>query len=54
VEGWQIGDGYENSNEKNWMRAIRKYFLNEILPTYYEDKNNGSKDETEYPLIFKS
>jgi glycogen phosphorylase len=41
--GWQIGDGYENKSEKKLdahdQKALYKVLLNEVLPTYYEDKN---------------
>lgn len=42
VNGWQIGDGYENSNEKKLdehdQKALYQVLLNQVLPTYYEDK----------------
>ena len=42
VNGWQIGDGYENSNEKKLdahdQKAFYKVLLNEVVPTYYQDK----------------
>ncbi len=42
VNGWQIGDGYENRSEKKLdahdQKALYKVLLNEVLPTYYEDK----------------
>lgn len=42
VNGWQIGDGYENNNEKKLdehdQKALYKVLLNEVLPTYYDDK----------------
>ena len=41
--GWQIGDGYENKSEKKLdahdQKALYKVLLNEVLPTYYDDKN---------------
>ena len=40
--GWQIGDGYENKSEKKLdahdQKALYKVLLNEVLPTYYDDK----------------
>ena len=42
VNGWQIGDGYENRDEKKLdahdLKAMYKVLLNEVLPTYYDDK----------------
>jgi starch phosphorylase len=42
VNGWQIGDGYENSNEKKLdvsdQKALYKVLLTEVLETYYTDK----------------
>jgi glycogen phosphorylase len=42
VNGWQIGDGYENSNEKKLdahdQKALYKVLLDEVIPTYYDDK----------------
>ncbi|HMI67376.1 MAG TPA: alpha-glucan family phosphorylase [Cyclobacteriaceae bacterium] len=42
VNGWQIGDGYENSNEKKLdahdQKAFYKVLLNEVVPTYYQDR----------------
>lgn len=42
VNGWQIGDGYENSSEKKLdahdQKALYKVLLNEVLPTYYDNK----------------
>ena len=42
VNGWQIGDGYENSNEKKLdahdQKAMYKVLLNEVLPTYYQNR----------------
>jgi starch phosphorylase len=44
VNGWQIGDGYENKNEEKLdnhdQKAIYKVLLNEVVPCYY---NNRSK-----------
>jgi starch phosphorylase len=41
--GWQIGDGYENKSEKKLdahdQKALYKVLLNEVLPTYYDDKS---------------
>jgi starch phosphorylase len=40
--GWQIGGGYENKSEKKLdahdQKALYKVLLNEVLPTYYDDK----------------
>lgn len=40
--GWQIGGGYENKDEKKLdvhdQKALYKVLLGEVLPTYYEDK----------------
>jgi starch phosphorylase len=42
VNGWQIGDGYENRNEKKLdahdQKSLYDVLLNEVLNTYYEDK----------------
>src|SRR5882762_4364239 len=42
INGWQIGDGYENSNEKKLdahdQKAFYKVLLNEVVPTYYKNK----------------
>jgi starch phosphorylase len=42
VNGWQIGDGYENANEKKLdahdQKAFYKVLLDEVLPTYYKNK----------------
>jgi len=42
VNGWQIGDGYENKNEKKLdahdQKALYKVLLDEVVPTYYDDK----------------
>ena len=41
--GWQIGDGYENKSEKKLdahdQKALYKVLLNEVLPTYYDNKS---------------
>jgi starch phosphorylase len=43
INGWQIGNGYENKSEKKLdahdQTALYKVLLNEVLPTYYDDKN---------------
>ena len=43
INGWQIGDGYENKSEKKLdahdQKALYKVLLNEVLPTYYDDKS---------------
>jgi starch phosphorylase len=42
LNGWQIGDGYEHSDEKKLdahdQKALYKVLLNEVLPTYYDDR----------------
>lgn len=42
VNGWQIGDGYENRNEKKLdthdQKSLYEVLLNEVLPTYYDDR----------------
>jgi starch phosphorylase len=42
VNGWQIGDGYENKSEKKLdahdQKALYKVLLGEVLPTYYSDR----------------
>lgn len=42
VNGWQIGDGYENKDEKKLdahdQKALYKVLLGEVLPTYYKNK----------------
>jgi len=44
VNGWQIGDGYENKKEDKLdahdQKSMYKVLLNEVIPTYY---NNRSK-----------
>jgi starch phosphorylase len=43
VNGWQIGDGYENKDEKKLdahdQKALYKVLLSEVLPTYYDNKS---------------
>jgi len=38
--GWQFGDGYvgEGQDEHD-LNALYEVLLNEVVPTYYEDKN---------------
>jgi len=42
VNGWQFGDAYENENEKKLdahdRDALYKILLEEVLPTYYDDR----------------
>lgn len=42
INGWQIGDGYENKNENKLdahdQKALYKVLLGEVLPTYYKNK----------------
>ena len=42
VNGWQIGDGYENRSEKKLdehdQKSLYKVLLEEVIPTYYDDK----------------
>jgi starch phosphorylase len=42
VNGWQIGDGYENKHEdkldKHDQKALYKVLLKEVVPTYYNDR----------------
>lgn len=42
VNGWQIGDGYENKNERKLdehdQKSLYQVLLNEVMPTYYDDK----------------
>ncbi len=42
VNGWQIGDGYQNKNEQKLdahdQKALYQVLLDEVIPTYY--KNN--------------
>lgn len=42
INGWQIGDGYENKNEQKLdahdQKALYNVLLTEVLPTYYTDK----------------
>lgn len=44
VNGWQIGDGYENRNERKLdehdQKALYKVLLDEVIPTYYDDKKH--------------
>jgi starch phosphorylase len=43
VNGWQFGDGYENKNEdkldKNDLKSMYKVFIQDVLPTYYNNKD---------------
>ncbi|MDZ7647071.1 MAG: alpha-glucan family phosphorylase [Cytophagales bacterium] len=43
INGWQIGDGYENKKEDKLdahdQKSMYKVLLKEVLPCYYEDKN---------------
>ena len=40
--GWQIGDGYENRDERKLdahdQKALYEVLLGEVVPTYYEDR----------------
>jgi len=42
VNGWQIGDGYENRSEKKLdahdQKALYKVLLGDVLPTYYKNR----------------
>lgn len=42
VNGWQIGDGYENKKEDKLdahdQKALYKVLLKEVVPTYYEQR----------------
>jgi starch phosphorylase len=42
VNGWQIGDGYENKNEdkldQHDQKAFYKVLLKEVVPTYYNNR----------------
>jgi starch phosphorylase len=42
VNGWQIGDGYENRNEQKLdahdQKAMYEVLLGEVVPKYYEDR----------------
>jgi starch phosphorylase len=42
VNGWQIGDGYENKKEEKLdshdQKALYKVLLKEVVPTYYNDR----------------
>ena len=43
VNGWQFGDGFENEDEsvldEHDLKALYKVLLNEVIPTYYNDKS---------------
>lgn len=43
VNGWQIGDGYENKDEKKLdahdQQALYNVLLNEVVPTYYDNRD---------------
>jgi len=47
VNGWQFGDAYENENEKKLdahdRDALYKVLLEEVLPTYYDDRQKWVK-----------
>jgi len=42
INGWQIGDGYENKNESKLdshdLKAMYKVLLNEVVPCYYNHR----------------
>ena len=42
VNGWQIGDGYENKKEEKLdahdQKSMYKVLLKEVVPTYYNDR----------------
>lgn len=42
VNGWQFGNGFESENEqeldKNDIAALYEVLLNEVMPTYYNDR----------------
>ena len=43
VNGWQFGNGFESTNDKkldaNDQKSLYKVLLNEVIPTYYNDRN---------------
>lgn len=43
VNGWQFGDGFESNVEKKLdahdQKALYNVLLNEVIPTYYNDRN---------------
>jgi glycogen phosphorylase len=43
VNGWQIGDGYENKNEdkldQHDQKSMYKVLLNEVVPCYYKNRS---------------
>jgi starch phosphorylase len=47
VNGWQFGDGYENSDEKKLdahdQLAMYNVLLGEVLPTYYKNKKKWAE-----------
>ncbi len=47
VNGWQFGDGFEAENvkeqDKHDLKALYQVLLNEVLPTYYENKDKWEK-----------
>ncbi|MBM7684605.1 alpha-glucan family phosphorylase [Defluviitalea raffinosedens] len=43
VNGWQFGDGFESEDEKELdahdLKALYKILLDEVIPTYYENRD---------------
>ncbi len=42
VNGWQFGDGFEsddNVQDKHDLEALYRTLLDEVVPTFYNDKN---------------
>ena len=47
VNGWQIGDGFESKEEKKLdahdQKAMYQVLLNDVIPTYYDDRGRWIK-----------
>lgn len=47
INGWQFGDGFESKREKKLdahdQQALYKVLLNEVMPTYYNDRKRWTE-----------
>jgi starch phosphorylase len=47
INGWQFGDGYENSDEKKLdkhdQKAMYNVLLNEVMPTFYKNRKKWTE-----------
>ena len=44
INGWQFGNGYQgDGQDKHDLKHLYKVLLEEVLPTYYENKDKWTK-----------